>query len=305
LITQVSPELNGRLAHMFFEEMEKKVGLPLKDLVEPVRGRQVHYKDLASQPRRIHTTPMWGAILSDPETGKQRTFAPWTLNVERLKPWHTLTGRIEIYFDHQAILEMGEGLPTYKPPLDMVAIGDIRPDKAEAKSKIFRFITPHGKWQIHSSFRDHWPMMHMSRGGPTVWINPDDAREIEVQDNDWVELYCENGIQVCRAVVSHQVPRGMSIVYHQVERHVNVPFSPLAKKRGSSDLRGGHHPRQSIQRHVAVLALHHAIGQRGLARLVGGRGVEGTRTAPVAVARHQVLDLELPLDRFAHFTFLL
>jgi nitrate reductase alpha subunit len=110
---------------------------------------------------------------------------------------------------------------------------------AEPKSKVFRFITPHGKWQIHSSFRDHWPMMHMSRGGPVVWLNPDDSDEIEVKDNDWVELYCENGIQVCRAVVSHQVPRGMSIVYHQVERHVNVPFSPLAKKRGCSDLRGG------------------------------------------------------------------
>ena len=239
LICQVSPELNGRLAHMFFEEMEKKVGLPLKDLVEPVKGRRVHYKDLASQPRRMHTSPLWCSILSDPETGKQRTFAPWTLNVERLKPWHTLTGRIEMYFDHQAIRELGEGLPTYKPPLDMVAIGDIRPDMAEPKSKVFRFITPHGKWQIHSSFRDHWPMMHMSRGGPVVWLNPDDSDEIEVKDNDWVELYCQNGIQVCRAVVSHQVPRGMSIVYHQVERHVNVPFSPLAKKRGCSDLRGG------------------------------------------------------------------
>ncbi|MDP6227485.1 MAG: molybdopterin-dependent oxidoreductase, partial [Dehalococcoidia bacterium] len=76
LICQIAPELNGRLAHMFFEEMEKKVGLPLTDLVEPVKGRRVHYKDLASQPRRIHTSPLWGSILSDPETGKQRTFAP-------------------------------------------------------------------------------------------------------------------------------------------------------------------------------------------------------------------------------------
>jgi len=42
-----------------------------------------------------------------------------------------------------------------------------------------------------------------------------------------------------RAVVSHQVPRNMAITYHQVERHVNVPFSPLAKKNKLSDLRGG------------------------------------------------------------------
>jgi nitrate reductase alpha subunit len=238
LLLQISPELNGRLAGLFFKEMEKKVGLPLADLVEDVKNRKVSYKDIYTQPKRIHTTPQWSAILSG-EGGKQRTFGPWTMNVERLKPWHTLSGRQEIYYDHQGIRELGEGLPTNKPPLDMVAIGDINLQKSETKSKVFRFITPHGKWQIHSSFSDHWPMMHMSRGGPTVWLNPDDAEEIDVNDNDWVEMYCENGIEVARAVVSHQVPRDMAITYHQVERHVNVPFSPLAKKLNSSDLRGG------------------------------------------------------------------
>jgi nitrate reductase alpha subunit len=239
LIMQISPELNGRLSHMFFEEMEKKVGLPLTDMVDHVKHRRVHYKDIISQPQRIHTTPQWSALLTDPKTGKERTFGPWTMNVERLKPWHTLSGRQEIYYDHQGIRELGEALPTNKPPLDMVAIGDIDLEHAETKSKVFRFITPHGKWQIHSSFRDHWPMMQMSRGGPTVWLNPDDATEIEVEDNDWVEMYCQNGIEVVRAVVSHQVPRNMAITYHQVERHVNIPFSPLANKKGRTDLRGG------------------------------------------------------------------
>jgi nitrate reductase alpha subunit len=238
LICAISPELNGRLSWLFFKEMEKKVGLPLADMVEVVKNNKVHYKDVISQPRRIHITPQWSAMLHDKD-GKQRTFGPWTMNVERLKPWHTLTGRQEIYYDHQGIRELGEALPTNKPPLDMIAIGDIDLKKAGPKSKVFRFITPHGKWQIHSSFRDHWPMLHMSRGGPTVWLNPDDADEIDVKDNDWVEMFCQNGIEVVRAVVSHQVPRGMAITYHQVERHVNVPFSPLAKQYGMSDLRGG------------------------------------------------------------------
>ncbi len=302
LICQVSPELNGRLAHLFFKEMERKVGLPLADLVEPVKTRRVHYKDLASQPRRIHTTPMWGAILLDPATGKQRTFAPWTLNVERLKPWHTLTGRIEIYFDHRAIRELGEALPTWKPPLDMVAIGDIRLDKAEPKSRVFRFITPHGKWQIHSSFRDHWPMMHMSRGGPAVWLNPDDAEAIEVGDNDWVELYCENGIQVCRAIVSHQVPRGMAIVYHQVERHVNVPLSPLAKKRGCTDLRGGNNnatTRILMNPHTMVGGygnFSYDINYWGTSPSERDHGVL-IRKMPVAPGRNGVIYREEELDR--------
>ncbi|MBI4818914.1 MAG: nitrate reductase subunit alpha [Deltaproteobacteria bacterium] len=238
VICQISPELNGRLAQIFFKEMEKKVGLPLADLVADVGDRKVHYKDIISQPRRIHTTPQWSAILSE-KGGKLRTFGPWTMNVERLKPWHTLSGRQEIYYDHEGIRELGEALPTNKPPLDMVAIGDIDLKRLGPKSKVFRFITPHGKWQIHSSFRDHWPMMHMSRGGPTVWLNPDEALEIDVKDNDWVEMYCENGVEVVRAVCSHQVPKGMAITYHQVERHINVPFSPLAKKLNKSDLRGG------------------------------------------------------------------
>jgi len=238
LLLQISPETNGRLSWLFFKEMEKKIGLPLCDMVEGVKARRVHYHDIISQPRRIHTTPQWSAVLADKD-GKQRTFGPWTMNVERLKPWHTLSGRQEIYYDHQGLRELGEAIPTNKPPLDMIAIGDINMAKAGPKSKVFRFITPHGKWQIHSSFRDHWPMMHMSRGGPTVWINPDDATDIDVLDNDWVEMFCENGIEVVRAVVSHQVPRTMALTYHQVERHVNVPFSPLAKKYGLSDLRGG------------------------------------------------------------------
>jgi len=238
LLLQISPELNGRLSWLFFKEMEKKVGLPLADMVEVVKSRKVHYKDIISQPRRIHTTPQWSSLLHD-NNGKQRTFGPFTMNVERLKPWHTLSGRQEIYYDHRGIRELGEGLPTNKPPIDMVAVGDINLDKAGPKSKVFRFITPHGKWQIHSSFRDHWPMLHMSRGGPTVWLNPDDAKGIDVNDNDWVEMFCENGIEVVRAVVSHQVPRNMAICYHQVERHVNVPFSPLAKKNKFSGLRGG------------------------------------------------------------------
>ena len=121
----------------------------------------------------------------------------------------------------------------------MVVLGDINLRRAEPKSKVLRFITPHGKWQIHSSFRDHWPMMQLSRGGPTVWLNPEDAKEMDIEDNDWVEMWNENGIEVVRAVVSHQVPKGMAITYHQVERHVNIPFSPLAKKYRCSDLRGG------------------------------------------------------------------
>ncbi len=234
VILRISPESDGEVSHKLFEGLSEKTGLPLTDLIAGERDVHIHFPDLASQPVRSITSPHWSAIESP-----GRTYAPWVMNIETLKPFHTLTGRQEIYFDHRIYRELGEHLPTYKPPVDMVQIGDVRLDHAEPNSKVFRFITPHGKWQIHSMFWDTWHMLNMFRGGQVVWINDDDAKEIDVKDNDWVEIYNENGISVVRAAVSQTVPRDMSIMYHSSERHVNVPFSTLARKREMTDLRGG------------------------------------------------------------------
>ena len=234
VILRISPESDGEVSHEIFSNLEKRCGVPLANLVEG--DREIHhvYPDLQSQPRRSLTSPHWSAIESP-----GRTYCPWTLNIETLKPWHTLTGRQEIYFDHRGYRELGESLPVYKPPVDMVKIGDCDPSTAEAKSKVFRYLTPHGKWQIHSMFWDTWHMLNLFRGGQVVWINDKDAAEIDVKDNDWVEIYNENGISNVRAVVSQTMPRDSVIMYHSSERHINVPFSPLARKRGVSDLRGG------------------------------------------------------------------
>lgn len=234
VILRISPESDGAVSSMIFKGLEKRCGVPLSHLVEGEVDIHHSYEDLKSQPRRSLTSPHWSAIESP-----GRTYCPWTLNIEALKPFHTLTGRQEIYYDHRGYRELGEDLPTYKPPVDMVKIGDCQPGKAEEKSKVFRFLTPHGKWSIHSMFWDTWNMLNMFRGGQVVWINEEDADEIDVKDNDWVEIYNENGITNVRAVVSSTMPRDSVIMYHSSERHINVPFSPLARKRGVSDHRGG------------------------------------------------------------------
>lgn len=234
VILRISPESDGEVSYKFFKSLEKQTGLSLAHLAEEERAIHHSYPDLQSQPRRSLTSPHWSAIESP-----GRTYCPWTMNIETLKPWHTLSGRQEIYFDHRAYRELGESLPTYKPPIDMVQIGDVNLAQAEPNSKVFRFLTPHGKWSIHSMFWDTWHMLNMFRGGQVVWVNDEDARQLEVLDNDWVEIYNENGIAVVRAVVSHTVPRDTAIMYHSSERHINVPFSSLARQRGTSDLRGG------------------------------------------------------------------
>ena len=58
------------------------------------------------------TSPEWSGI---DEHG--RRYSPFTINVEREKPWHTLSGRQHFYLDHEWMLELGEGLPNYRPPL--------------------------------------------------------------------------------------------------------------------------------------------------------------------------------------------
>ena len=47
---------------------------------------------------------------------------PFTINIEHLKPFHTLTGRMHFYLAHDWIEELGEQLPVYRPPLDMARL---------------------------------------------------------------------------------------------------------------------------------------------------------------------------------------
>src|SRR5699024_11582414 len=77
---------------------------------------------------------------------------------------------------------------------------------------------------------DSQPMLTLFRGGPTVWLNKDDAEEIDVEDNDWIECFNRNGVVVARAVVSHRIPRTMAFMHHAQDRHIHVPGTKLDRK---------------------------------------------------------------------------
>ena len=117
----------------------------------------------------VITSPEW----SGSETGGRR-YAPFTVNIEELKPFHTLTGRMHFYLDHDWIEELGEQLPIYRPPLDMArlfgepALGD----RNGGIGLTVRYLTPHSKWSIHSEYQDNLFMLSLSRGGPTMWMSP-------------------------------------------------------------------------------------------------------------------------------------
>ena len=56
----------------------------------------------------------WSGIES-----RERRYSPFTINIEREVPFRTLTGRQHFYLDHPWMLEYGEGLPAYRPPLNL------------------------------------------------------------------------------------------------------------------------------------------------------------------------------------------
>jgi nitrate reductase / nitrite oxidoreductase, alpha subunit len=231
VILRFATVTNGELAYRSYKGMEAKVGLPLADLAERHRDVRISYADLQAHPHRFVNSPMWAGLI---ENG--RPYAPFTYNVERRVPWRTLTGRQHFYLDHPGYLQFGEHLPTYKPKPLPVEHADLRFTEAAGPSLMLNYLTPHGKWHIHSTYGDNLAMMTLSRGIEPLWMNDQDAAGLGVRDNDWVEVYNDHGVVVTRAAVSARIPRGLCYIYHSPERTLSTPKSPLRGYRRA----GGH-----------------------------------------------------------------
>ncbi|OYD06673.1 nitrate reductase subunit alpha [Paludifilum halophilum] len=229
-ILTLSSTTNGQLALRAWETLEQKTKLDLKDLAEGRGEDRFTFAQITAQPKTVITSPAF----SGSEKGGRR-YSPFTTNVERSIPWRTLTGRQHFYVDHEMMREFGEGLATYKP---MLHHAPFHPEghrpHVEGKEVTLNYLTPHNKWSIHSMYFDNQSMLTLFRGGPTVWMNKDDAAEADIQDNDWIECFNRNGVVVARAVVSHRLPRGVAFMYHAQDRTINVPGTKLTQNRGGT-----------------------------------------------------------------------
>jgi nitrate reductase alpha subunit len=127
--------------------------------------------------------------------------------------------------------ELGEQMPTFRPPLNMHRIFGSQGDGIE-KEVTVRYLTPHSKWSIHSEYQDNLFMLSLSRGGQEIWMSVEDAETIGVKDNEWIEAYNRNGVVVARACVSHRMPAGTVFMYHAKDRVVDVPLAETSGKRG-------------------------------------------------------------------------
>ncbi|MDO5644476.1 MAG: nitrate reductase subunit alpha [Dermabacter sp.] len=231
MVLACSGTTNGHLATQGFRTLEKRTGVELHDLSLELEGKQITFTDTVKGPVPVITSPEW----SGSESGGRR-YSCFTINKERLKPWHTLTGRQHFYLDHDWMREFGENLPVYRPPLEMSVLfheeGDLGSHN-EVGLQV-RYLTPHNKWAIHSQYQDNLYMLTLGRGGQAVWMSDVDAKKAGIKDNDWVEIVNRNGLVAARAVVSHRMPAGTIYMHHAQDRVVNVPLTETSGKRGGT-----------------------------------------------------------------------
>ena len=233
MVLAFSGTTNGRLATTGFQKLEERTGQRLADLAAEHEGTRISFSDVQARPVPVVTSPEW----SGSETGGRR-YSAFVINVERNKPWHTLTGRQHFYLDHDWMRDIGESMPTYRPPLDLTHMyGEIAPGTQQTgpgghAEVAVRYLTPHNKWAIHSQYFDNLHMLTLSRGGQVIWVSTADAEKVGVTDNDWIEAYNRNGVVVARAIVSHRIPEGTVFMHHASERTVGTPIAETSGQRG-------------------------------------------------------------------------
>lgn len=231
IVLSLSPETNGAVSVRSWAKLEKQTGLSLDDMSRPIEGSFLTFESITARPAKGFTSPTWSGIETD-----GRVYTAFAMNVERLVPFRTLSGRQHFYLDHAWMQALGESLPVYRPPLALVARGEVNGQKVPRTGNdlVLNFLSPHSKWSIHSSYSDILLLRTLSRGGGEIWLNHEDAGSAGIADNDWIECFNNNGVFMGRALVTHRMPRGKLYIYHAQERCINVPLSGLSGTRGGT-----------------------------------------------------------------------
>ena len=139
------------------------------------------------------------------------------------------------YLDHLWMRGLGESLPVFRPPLCWAA--PCPAGKAEEGTEEplwLRLLTPHSKLGINSTLADTLILRHLTRGSGAVWLNDQDAARAHIADNMWLECVNSHGVFMGRAVLSHRIPAGTTLILHAQERHMDTPFSPSSGQRGGT-----------------------------------------------------------------------
>jgi nitrate reductase / nitrite oxidoreductase, alpha subunit len=115
------------------------------------------------------------------------------------------TRRIEFYKEEARFRELGETVPTYRPPFD-----DTVHDPATWPLTL---LTPHSKWRIHSSYANNPWLAEIHGGKPEVFISPADAEARGLATGDPIRVWNTRGEVVAWAHVSESEQPGSVTLY--------------------------------------------------------------------------------------------
>ena len=235
MILHLSGVSNGEVAAEGFRNQGARVGVDMSPLASGSVNNKITWDDVKERPKQVFTSPEWSA-----DTRDNRRYTAFSINLEWDKPWHTLSGRMHYYLDHDWYIDYGEQLPIFKPPLDKMHLngednpGQLLPGENGDPEVTVRYLTTHNKWSIHSQYFDNLHVLSISRGGQVIWMSDKDAAKVGVKDNEWIEAYNRNGVVSARAIVSHRIPEGTVIMNHAQERTVGTPLNEHTGRRGGT-----------------------------------------------------------------------
>jgi len=115
------------------------------------------------------------------------------------------TRRIEFYKEERQFRDLGEAVPTWKPPFD-----DTVHDPAQWPLAL---LTPHSKWRIHSSYANNAWLAEIHGGRPEVFISPPDAAERGIKTGDPIRVWNTRGEVVAWAHISESEQAGAVTLY--------------------------------------------------------------------------------------------
>ncbi|MFX1324606.1 MAG: molybdopterin-dependent oxidoreductase [Promethearchaeota archaeon] len=121
-------------------------------------------------------------------------------------PFPTLSGKIEIYCEHIAELNIPN-----MPPIPKYLSHEEHYDAALAKKYPLQLLTPHNKRRTHSSL-SMIPWLEEVESH-AVWINPIDANERKISHGDLVDIFNDRGRVRIPAKVTERIVPGAVVIY--------------------------------------------------------------------------------------------
>jgi anaerobic selenocysteine-containing dehydrogenase len=115
------------------------------------------------------------------------------------------TRRIEFYKEEGRFRELGETVPTYKPPFDEGV--------HDPATWPLALLSPHGKWRIHSSYANNAWLGEIHGGRPEVFISPVDADARGIVTGDPVRVANTRGALEAWARVTDAEQPGSVTLY--------------------------------------------------------------------------------------------